>query len=261
MKNIVPGILWQIPAVIFFFTGILFSETDISPWVKDPILREISADIVFHLSFDGGNMQPEMASGSSKFQARGNPRFVPGFKGLALAVGGSQTGLAFYENKLNFPIGSSGTMIMWVCPVAWTHYNGPNTVFAMTSNSSFYIERQGPGHNEKGELTRQEGVLFLINTPTAGNSCLNFGTANWQEKKWRMLAAVWNWPEMAFSVDAGTFAVRSVKQPPLEKEFGSLIIGASGGEETLLDEVYIFKRPLTHQELKTIYQLLGPPQN
>ncbi|HOL67714.1 MAG TPA: hypothetical protein PKX93_09690, partial [bacterium] len=221
------------------------SEPGRSPWITDPVLRELSPDIVFHLSFDGANMTPEMAAGPFQFRLSGQPRFVPGLKDLALVAGGGQSGAAIYDNKLNFPIATRGTMVMWVCPVAWTHYHGPNTVFAMTTNYSFYLERQGPAHNEHGELTRQECVLFLVNTPTAGNACLNFGTTSWAAGKWRMLAATWNWPEMSFSVDAGGFGVCSVKKVPLPSEFGSLLIGASGGEETLIDEVYIYKRVLT----------------
>ncbi|MCM8768705.1 MAG: LamG domain-containing protein [Candidatus Omnitrophica bacterium] len=239
---------------LWFSSGLKSNESPLSPWSTDPLLRELTAEIVFYLSFDGGNMKPEMALGLSDYRLTGQPKFVPGLKELALTAGGGKSGYAVYSSKLNFPIATQGTMIMWVCPVAWTHYNGPNTIFAMTTNFSFYLERQGPGHNEKGELTRQEAVLFLVNTPTTGNNCINFGTNNWPSGKWRMLAAVWKWPEMALSVDAGTFSVRSVKKPPLAQEFGDLLVGALGGEETLIDEVYVFKKALTKEELQKIYQ-------
>jgi len=139
--------------------------------------------------------------------------------------------------------------------------NGDNTVFAMTGNSTFYIERQGPLHNEKGELTRQECALFLVSTPQAGHQCLIFGTGDWSIGKWRLLVANWNWPDMAFSVDGGPFQIGSLKSSPHEAEFGHLLIGSPSGEKTLLDEIYIFRRPLTEAEAKAIYEALQREKN
>jgi hypothetical protein len=63
---------------------------------------------------------------------------------------------------------------------------------------------------------------------------------------------------MSFSLDGGDFQSMTVKgKPPLE-EFGGLVVGANGGEKTLLDEVAFFRRPLTLAEAKTLYETLKP---
>jgi hypothetical protein len=66
---------------------------------------------------------------------------------------------------------------------------------------------------------------------------------------------------MAFSVDGGPFQIGSLKSRPHEAEFGHLFIGSPGGEKTLLDEIYIFRRPLTEAEAKAIYEALQREKN
>ena len=63
---------------------------------------------------------------------------------------------------------------------------------------------------------------------------------------------------MSFSLDGGEFQSISVKQNPTAANFGGLIVGSSGGEKTLVDEFTIYRRPLTLDEVRHLYEALKP---
>jgi len=210
----------------------------------------------FQLTFDAGNMTPDMAAGDFKASLTGTPQFEPGLRGQAL-VAGPGSGIGIYPRDGNATFATQGAVALWVCPVAWTHVKGDNTTLAMTSNSSFYLQRQGPWF-EGPELKRAEGLQFLLFSKTAGNGCLMYGTNGFPNGQWRLLVASWSWPTMSFSLDGGDFQSTTVKGKPLLEEFGGIVIGANGGEKTLLDEVTFFRHPLTQAEAKALYDTLRP---
>jgi len=225
----------------------------------NPGLRALMDWVSFQLTFDGDSLTPDMAAGDFKFTPTKTPRFVEGLKGRAL-VAGDGSGYAIYPRERNAPLATRGAISLWVCPVTWTHVNGGNTVLLMTTNASFYLQRQGPLHDPDGGLVRAEGVQFLMLAKTTGNNCLMFGTEDWPLHKWRLLVANWSWPMMQFSLDGGEFQSLTLKQNPAEADFGGFLVGSDGGEETLLDEVTIYRRPLSLQEVQTIYEALRPKQ-
>ncbi len=227
------------------------------PYFADPRLRELMDWVTFQLTFDAGGLVPDMAAGETTFSLHGEARFEPGVKGQAL-VAGADSGRAIYPRELNATLDTRGAVSLWVCPMGWTHQNGPNTTLLMTTNSSFYLQRQGPMHNEAGVVTRQEGFQFLMLSEVTGNKCLMVGTQDWPLGKWRLIVANWSWPTMSLSIDGGEFRSLSVKQSPTAGDFGGLAVGASGGEETLIDELTIYRRPLTLEEARVLYEAFAP---
>lgn len=227
------------------------------PYFADPRLRELMDWVTFQLTFDSETLVADMAAGVTAFSLDGEARFEPGLKGQAL-VAGADSGRAIYPRELNATLGTRGAMSLWIRPVQWTHQNGPNTTFLMTTNSSFYLQRQGPMHNEEGVVTRQEGFQYLMRSEVTGNNCLMVSTHDWEPGKWRLIVANWSWPTMSLSIDGGEFRSLSVKQSPAAADFGGLAVGASGGEETLIDELTIYRRPLTLEETRLLYEAFAP---
>lgn len=230
------------------------------PYFANPELRALMDWVTFRLTFDGDSLTPDMAAGAATFTLHGRPRFAPGVKGRAL-LAGDGSGSGMYPRAGNAPLASRGAISVWICPVAWTRGNGGNTVVLMTTNSSFYLQRQGPLHNAEGVCTRNEGLQFLMLSDVTGNNCLMFGTEGFPQGKWRLLVANWSWPVMQFSLDGGEFQSLTVKQSPTEAEFGGLIVGAADGEPTLIDELTIYRRPLSLQEARSIYSAIGPKES
>ena len=231
------------------------------PW-KDsycasPQLRGLMDWVSFQLTFDAGSMVPDMAAGEYEFSVQGTPQFAPGVRGLGL-VAGADSGRATYPRGVNATMATRGAVSLWVCPVEWTHVNGGNTTFLMTSNASFYLQRQGPAHNDEGVCTRHEGFQYLIRGEVTGNKTLMVGTGEWPLGRWRLVVANWSLPMMSLSVDGGEFQSVSVKEVPGDDYFGSLLVGATGGERTLIDELTIYRRPLSLEEARLLYETFRP---
>ncbi len=227
------------------------------PWVADPALRGLAGWITFRLTFDAESMLPEMAAGEWAPQISGTPAFEPGVSGMAL-VAGDGSGRAIYPRGPNATMGTRGAVSLWICPVQWTRVNGGNTTFVMTSNASFYLQRQGPAHDAEGKLTRHEGVQYLIRGELTGNKTLMTDTTKWPNGEWRFVVANWAWPTFSWSINGGEFVGQSVKSNPDESYFGDLVVGATGGEPTLIDELTIYRRPLTLEEARRLYETHGP---
>lgn len=227
------------------------------PYCADPALRELMDWVSFQVSFDAGSMVPEMAAGEYDLSVHGTPQFATGLRGQAL-IAGEGSGRAIYPRGPNATMGTRGAVSLWICPVAWTHDKGGNTTFLMTTNSSFYLQRQGPMHNEEGRCTRHEGFQYLIRGEITGNKTLMVGTEKWPLGKWRFIVANWSWPTMSLSIDGGEFKSASVKSNPDESYFDRLAVGATGGEKTLIDELAIYRRPLTLDEVRLLFETFNP---
>ena len=126
----------------------------------------------------------------------------------------------------------------------WKHDNGGNTTLVMTSDATFYVQRQGPMQNADGTWQRNEGVQLLMLVKDKGPGTVMMGTESWPNGQWRLLVANWSWPTMELSLDGGEFASFTVKTAPADGDFGELLIGADGGDPTLLDELTFYRRPL-----------------
>lgn len=233
------------------------SEPWDDPWVADPVLRGLADWISFRLTFDHESLLPEMAAGSWEGQVSGALGFAPGVSGLALRVGDGGTRAVFPRGP-NATFGTRGAVSLWICPVQWTRVNGGNTVFLVASNGAFYLQRQGPGHDAEGKLTRQEALHYLIRGELTGNQTLSSDTSKWPDGEWRFVVASWTWPIFSWSINGGEFSGIAVKANPDESYFGDLVVGSVGGEPTLIDELTIYRRPLTLEETRRLYETYRP---
>ena len=227
------------------------------PWQSSPLVRDLADRIIFQLTCDGDSVLPVMAAGAWEPRVLGTPQFADGLVGRAL-VAGDGSGRIVYPRGPNASMAGRGAVSLWICPVQWTRDNGGNTTFLTAANGAFYLQRQGPAHNDQGIVTRYEGVQFLIRGEVTGNQTLMVGTDKWPNGRWRLLVANWSLPTMSFSIDGGEFQTTGVDAVPEDAYFGDLAVGASGGELTLIDEITIYKRPLTREEVSAIYDTFKP---
>jgi hypothetical protein len=209
--------------------------------------------VTFHVSFDGGKFAPDVAAGSGDGKLSGKLAFAPGVSGQAAVIGKGGAG-ALFPRAGNFPATRRGAITMWVCPQEWNHREDDNIVFLMTSNASFYLQRQGPLYKPDGQPRRHEALQFLCLSKITGNAGATHNCSGWKNGEWHFLAANWQWPVMEFSLDGGPFDAAAVVRPPTEQTFGDLIIGAQHGPRTLLDEVTIYRRTLTETEARLLWQ-------
>jgi len=233
-----------------------------SPYLR-PEFRRLMDATTLHISFDADSMKPDMAEGPSfapsVFASRGKaypePQFADGLVGRALVLG---TGGAVYPRLDNVLLEDRGAIAVWIQPQNWQRPRDGNCVFAMTSNATFYLERQGPDVDDDGRVRRHEGILYIANLKPARAMTIN-GGADWKNDRWYLLVANWSWPTMELSVNGGPFKVRSLSRVPDESVFGSLVLGDRAGKPRgLLDEFFAFRRPLSLDEVQLLWQLRPP---
>ncbi|MBM4090033.1 MAG: LamG domain-containing protein, partial [Planctomycetes bacterium] len=219
------------------------------PAELDPLLHCAT----FHLSFDAASFTPDLAVGSAEARPAGTPTFEPGVAGLAAVIGKSGAA-AVFSRAGNFPITRRGAVSMWVCPQEWDHREDGNVEFLMTTNASFYLQRQGPLYGPDGQARRLEALQLLCLSPTTGNANVTHACADWKNGQWRLLVANWDWPVLEFSVDGGPFQASAVVHLPTDETFGDLVIGSQHSPRTLLDEVTVYRRPVTEAEARLLWQ-------
>jgi hypothetical protein len=230
-----------------------------SPYLQ-PEYRRLMNAVTFHVSFDSKHMLPDMAEGPayapSVFASRAaeipEPQFSAGLIGQALVLG---TGGAVYPRSGNVLLEGRGAVAVWIKPQNWQRPRDGNCVFTMTSNSTFYLERQGPDVDEDGRVRRHEGILYIGNLPDVRGTTIS-GGSDWENDRWYLLVANWSWPTMELSVNGRPFKVRSAPGTPGEGTFGNLVLGdRSGNTRGLLDEFFAFRRPLTLDEVQLLWEL------
>jgi hypothetical protein len=124
----------------------------------------------------------------------------------------------------------------------------------MTSNATFYLERQGPDIDEDGRVRRHEGILYIANVRPDRAMTINAGS-DWENGRWYLLVANWAWPAMELSVNGEPFKVRALSRAPKDSEFGDLVLGDRAGKERgLIDEFFAFRRPLSLDEVQLLWQ-------
>jgi hypothetical protein len=230
-----------------------------APYLRPEFQRLMDA-VTLHVSFDGDSFVPDMAQGDAykptvilpQGTSPPSPQFVDGLLGRALVLG---TGCAVYPRERNVTLENRGAVALWIKPQNWQRPRDGNCVFVMTTNSTFYLERQGPDVDDEGRVRRQEGILYLAIPPGSRASTIDGGGA-WKNDQWYLLVANWSWPTMELSVNGQPFAVQSLSQTPPPGIFGGLVLGDRGGAvRGLLDEFIAFRRPLTLEEAQRLWAL------
>lgn len=229
-----------------------------TPYARMPELAELMDWVTFAMTFDGERFAPEMAAGDAVNQRTSNAEFTRGVAGLAAVIGGGHGGAGLFARAGNFPVERQGAVSLWICPLEWNHTNDANVTFVTTSNAAFYVQRQGPLYKPDGQAQRHEALQFLCLSPQTGHTHVAQDCHGWKNGEWHLLVANWRWPQMEFSVDGGPFAAKAVVRMPAEDTFGNLCVGAQHGPRTLLDEVFIYRRPLSENEVKVIWETLRP---
>jgi hypothetical protein len=233
-----------------------------SPYLR-PEFRRLMDAVTFRVSFDGGSMAPDMAEGpkyapsvhGSHNGRHAQPQFAPGLIGQALVLG---TGGAVYPRAGNVLLERRGAIAMRVKPDAWQRPNDGNCVFAMTSNATFYLQRQGPLLDDDGRVRRHEAVMYLARPPEVRSATLTAPTT-WENGRWYLLVANWSWPTLQWSINGEPFDVGSLSGVPNEGTFGDLVIGDRSGEPRgLIDEVIAFRRPLELAEVQLLREVQDP---
>jgi hypothetical protein len=207
--------------------------------------------ITFYASFDGyatadlsaGNGAPQNNGDTAEW---GDGRWNKALCGLAKPLQ--------YIAKDNIDLTRPGGIVMWISPQNWTHQEQPGYIHFIVVNYqgiTFQISRMGdPVNHEKLYAWFKMGAKGVINS--AGN------TLKW-DNGWHLLAANWGRGFIEFSLDGNSFHREATPKstPYTGNNPGIMYIGAGGAGSNpyLMDELFIFNRPLTNDEVNWVYRL------
>jgi len=230
------------------------------------IARQLRAlekeDILFYASFDG-KADADIARGQKEVIVSGKPLFLPGRKGMGLAVNKKGSALCVkYPSKGNIRT-SQGTLEMWVKPHSWSVSDADriHRPFFIVYDPWILLYRYADGY-----------ILYRVEVPGYDAIPLNMWTVGgWKKGQWVHVAISWEPGEIAVFIN-GEFYERKKGIPPFSGlDFGDYFsIGPDRNwskegfdePETVIDEVYIYKRSLTAAEIEKAYLRLGekPPE-
>jgi hypothetical protein len=229
--------------------------------LKNDSVAFLKNDIAFHVSFDSKNPGPDMGELEVK-KVKSNLEYAPGLSGQAILISGQPTAAAEYQPPHPLFQGT-GSICFWVMPQSWIQRGTSDSrsyiVFlrATVGNGSLIIERQGFSTNPK----RMDYLLILLNKAMEGTPlAVADATEKWEDGTWHLV--VINWDEKGFdaSIDGRDLKRTNYSRPLAKSDFTGqekFTVGygeADSTEKTLLDEITVFKRPLTQVEIRKIYK-------
>jgi hypothetical protein len=224
------------------------SPTPLPP--QNPLVSRFNEDITFYASFDGyatadlsvGNGTPQNYSDTAKWS--------DGYWNKALV------GLAKplqYQAINNIDLTSPGGIVVWISPQNWTHQEKPGYI------DFIYIHSQGITLqiSRMGNIVNREKLYAWFNPNGKGVIDSVGSTLKW-DSGWHLLAANWGNGFIEFSLDGNSFHREATPKPePYSgKDPGIINVGggADGSYPYLMDELCIFNRPLTNDEVQWVYQ-------
>jgi len=227
---------------------------------RQPGVRELMSAVTFYLSFDEGLM-PDLAAGDKYTpKVHGNyarthkrPALAPGLLGRALVLG---TGSAMYPAQGNAALARRGAMAFWIRPEQWKRDKDGNCVF-IYAGRHFVVERQGPLPGPDGR-PRRRACILCIGSGKGQKRATSIAASDLKSGVWHFFVVNWSWPRLELSIDAAAPMAKATAGPPPSNAFPWFSVGSRGGSRALMDELLIFRRPLTPAEIQSLYESLRP---
>ncbi len=205
------------------------------------------SDVLFYAPFDG-SIAPALARGDKTPQTAGQPKFQPGRRGQAVVCQDKQFGLAYPAAGNLDP--RHGSLALWVAAVDWRHGDGRNHNFMTLRGDPTYL------------------LYTYISLPTyflqlERHNPHVAAEVDWQPGEWHHLVATWQQGEFALYVDGKLRGLDS-ETMALPRQFGELFdVGSNnfGCEDaTAFDDLVTFRRALTPEEVKGLYDWAVSPE-
>jgi len=233
--------------------------------------EESEKDLLFAMDYDNFEAAANVSKGlGTPLNFKGNLMLRmhpgPGQKGNALCYNNGEN---FLYNAMDNFVPARGTVSFWVMPKNWDFSSKNFQMFfrAKTPGKfNFYIYKM------HGKQALTFGIFFA-----GGKYILDSGMqpGQWIAEKWHKIDAVWDESSMALYVDGelascsgrNPYEFRQKMQFPATGRTGWMQIGMSKGwkpvrenDLTAMDDVKIYSRKLSAEEIRTAYEKIFPRQ-
>jgi hypothetical protein len=198
------------------------------------------SDLLFYAGLNG-QANADLARGDAAPTRAKNPTFEEGVRGKGLLG----TNPVQWDAAGNMR-GKEGTISFWLKPVDWSSGDGNNHMFARwgTENGNCRLYQYYPG---------QTGFLMQ---PAEGGTAVCWDYASFKKGKWRHMAFTWRQGEWTLYMDGYRREQVSDKFVP----FGKVKALSLGGDNTVFDELMVFGRALSEEEVQALYYRIKRPK-
>lgn len=239
------------------------------------IAATLDPDVVFHLSFDDETLYPDLSLGEVEpVKISGSQQFLPGHHGQALLLGGENGIKIDYQAARNLDVTVPGALSFWIAPHQWLN---PADVKERPYLRFFHLQGAGAGYvfiQRQGfvNLTRPDGTLSrrtdmlqagYYTLPGLKNLLVGaYNTLNWANGEWYLIVINWNRDRLILSINGKTASQANFSRPITSDDFPdtskkplTFTLGTGTSKETtLLDELIVYRRNLSEEEIHQLYQ-------
>lgn len=215
--------------------------------------------LLFHASFDAG-VKADTAAGNPDPKVVGNVKLIEGVHGKAVMGGDSFVTALQYENAGNFQI-EKGTVSFWIKPIDWLGERGKAKFF------NLFMQGNGSGQGYFGiEMAR-----FNQPRPNLLFYCLNYSnrekaftndaeSMEWPNDQWHQVVLTWDDRQFKMFVDGEVSGTAQLTSPLTKEDLHSTAFQffGDGEEHTALDEVRVWNRPLSAEEVASLFKSEKP---
>ena len=219
-----------------------------------------AADITFYHSFDNGP-EADLALGGVKVDwQNGTIKFGEGLRGSKALVCGAGGGLLRFNRKNTLDFDHPGTLVLFYRPFGWEEQATQKLqrmfIWGIESSKG-YIGIQGA--NDPKSLCmndREFHLMFLYGAriPSATYCIPPPGAAG--RDGWHMIALTWAGAEYSFKWDRRPLLKFTHPMPVKDSDFPCPVfsIGTASAWNYMLDDVIIYRRRLSNDELDAIFR-------
>lgn len=209
-------------------------------------------EVLFRASFDG-SAKPEVARGNPEAQLHGKIEYTEGKLGQAVIVG--EMGAVSYQSAGNLDP-QAGSIAMWVKPLNWKWDDDKFHIFFDSHGLGWLMLHKF--------YSAPMGVLCRIADEYDNANYAAAPTTGWPKDDWRHFVGTWTRNEQRIYVDGELISVNSNYQKMPRKFADTFSIGQqkpsfdvpeAPADSTAIDEVMIFKRPLTRKEAAALHEM------
>jgi len=223
------------------YTGLLFAGLLFSLFISSAAPALERRDILLYAPFDG-SPDAEIAAGDSKATVVTETSFEKGLLGQALVFGGKES----HKNAIEFAskgniLAEQGTVAFWYHQIDWLLSEGKGYHF---------FRLPGVFQAERRRLEAWTGVAYFA----GGAYKPLMGWLEDEKDIWHHLAFTWQPGQIALYTDGERAAMASENVKPIDVLPEVIGVGTDGYKHSSIDELFIFKRALTPEEIKAVYE-------
>lgn len=250
----------------FVLSNLLLAASAVFAAPRNPLVARFPADVLFYQSFDSGTMTPEIGYAVFDGKTKNFAFEEDGVRGSCYAGSGRFDYRRKDPSVRLIDTTKPGSIVVWVkyygereplCKTNGRWEEGFPILQAVGGNgNTFYLMKSADCRWNMGTIkfhlqsSKPDGKIYR-----GGAVGFPSSFTEWKPGEWRMVAVGWTVDRMRISVNGEPF-----KESPLEATLGDFNghFFITAGDRTRIDELVVLSRPLSDEEVKTVYDEMKP---